>query len=357
MLKELHTLDDFERAARETLSPGVYDYFRGGADTEVTLRANRDEFAKYELWYRTFHGVAEPNLSTTIAGQAVDFPVLVAPCAFHGLAHSDAEIGAARASNDLGTLFVLSMFSTTSLEAVAASTPGPKWFHIVLLRDRGMTRELVARAHDAGYSGIVLTVDSPIHGRRVADLRNAFSVPEHFTLPNLAATGTKGLSLGEFIRSRVEPSFTLADLESLVSGSRLPIIVKGIVRADDAVGAVSSGARGVIVSNHGGRQLDRSPAALSALPAIVSAVDGRAEVMMDGGVRFGTDVLVALGLGAKAVLIGRPVLWGLAVNGYHGVRCVLELIRDETKRAATLAGCATAEAIREHQIVRIRDKT
>lgn len=353
--ERLLTVRDYEKAARAVLSKMAYDYYRSGADAERTLEANVKAFERYVIWYRVLADVAERDLSTTVLGTPVKSPILVAPTAYHKLAHEDGECGTARAAAERGTIYVASTLATTSLEDVAAACHSPKWFQLYVHKDRELTRSLVERAEGAGYDAIVLTVDTPFLGRRLRDERNHFTLPSGLTMANLvthllpeegeadASTAAPGLAesqslLGAYMQNRHDASFTWKDLSWLRSLSHMPLVIKGIVRADDAVRAVDAGAAAVIVSNHGGRQLDSAPATLDALPGVVGAVGSRAEVYMDGGIRWGTDVLKALALGARAVFVGRPVLWGLAVDGERGVSRVLELLEHELSQAMALAG-------------------
>ncbi|WP_437295538.1 alpha-hydroxy acid oxidase [Sorangium sp. So ce426] len=347
----LLTVDDFERAARARLSKMAYDYYRSGADEGRTLRENRRAFRRLEIHYRVLVDVAERDMSTTVLGTRVPFPILVAPTAYQRLAHPDGEIASSRAASELGTLFTLSTLSTTSLEAVAGASPGPKWFQLYVHKDRGLTRALVERAESSGYRALMLTVDTPVLGRRIADVRNGFALPEGLVMANLADVATaapaeeRGSLLASYVASRHDASLTWRDVGWLASLTRLPILLKGIVRPDDAVRALEAGAAGVVVSNHGARQLDGAPATIEALPAIADAVAGRCPVLMDGGIRWGTDVLKAIALGARAVLVGRPVLWGLAALGGEGVARVLAGLRDELSIAMALAGCPTLASI------------
>ena len=327
----------------------AYDYYRSGADAQESLRANREAFARWRLWYRVLVDVASRDLSTTVLGTEIASPILIAPTAYHRLAHPDGEIATAQAAAAVGTIHVVSTLATTSLEEVAAASAAPKWFQLYVHKDRGFTRSLVERAEASGYRAIALTVDTPILGRRLADERNGFCLPEGLVMSNLIAAGAgeapPGSMLSGYVAARHDPSLTWKDVEWLRSLTRLPVVLKGIVRADDAVRAAQAGAQAIIVSNHGARQLDGAPATLEALPLVADAVAGRCEVLMDGGIRWGTDVLKALALGARAVLVGRPVLWGLAVNGRDGVVRVLELLGTELSNAMALAGCASVAAI------------
>lgn len=356
----LVTVDDYEAAARERLTPMAYDYYRSGADEEHTLRRNREAFSRHEIWYRTLAGVSAPRLETTVLGAPVAFPILVAPTAYQRLACAEGECATARACEQVGSLYCASTLATTTLEDVAAAAPGAlRWFQLYVHKDRDFTARLVARAKAAGYAAIVVTIDTPVLGRRCADVRNAFCLPEGMSMANIVEElpadirQGPGSELARFVSSRHDASFGWTDLEALVlQAAPLPVVVKGVARPDDAQRALDHGARAVWVSNHGGRQLDFAPATLDVLPEVVGAVGDRTEVYVDGGIRSGTHALIALGLGARAVFVGRPALWGLAVGGAEGVASVLTLLRDELIRAMQLAGCADAEAARADLIRR-----
>jgi 4-hydroxymandelate oxidase len=333
-------LEDFEPLARSRLTRTAFDYFAGGSGDEWTLRENRRAFERWVIRPRVLMDVAAIDTTTTVLGRPMPFPVVLAPTGFQKLGHPQGELATARAAAALGVTMVLSTVSTVSLEEVAGAGP-PCWFQLYVHRDRGLTAELVGRAHAAGYAAIVLTVDTPVLGRRERDERNRFALPSELTLANV--TGNRlpdvaGSGLYAYFASELDASLTWQDLEWLRSLSPLPVLVKGVLTAEDAELAVRSGVTGVIVSNHGGRQLDGVPASLDVLPEVADAVAGRIEVMMDGGIRRGTDVLKALALGAGAVLIGRPYLWGLAVDGEAGVRRVLEMLHAELLLAMALAG-------------------
>ena len=347
----LHTLASFHRAARASLSREAYDYFRGAADARHTVRRNRDAYRSLEIWPRVLVDVSQRTLATTVLGEAVTLPVLIAPTAYQRMAHPDGECATARAASAAGTLMVVSTLSTTSLEDVSASAPGPKWFQLYVHRDRALTESLIDRAVRANYRAIVLTVDAPLLGRRLADVRNRFALPPGLTMANFEASASarpadqRDSALANYVATRHDPSITWKDLAWLRDRAKLPLILKGIVRGDDARRAVDHGVDAIVVSNHGGRQLDGAPAGIDALETVVAAVGGRCEVYVDGGVRWGTDVFKALALGARAVLIGRPILWGLAVGGDVGAQRVLEILRDELSMAMALAGCADVRAI------------
>jgi 4-hydroxymandelate oxidase len=349
------TVLDYERLAQERLEPMTHAYYASGADGERTLVDNRAAFDRRKLHYRVLVDVSRRALGTTILGHAVRMPILVAPTAFHRLACEEGELATARAAARAGTLMVLSSLSNTDMEDVvreAVSHGGAVFFQLYVYKDRAVTEGLVRRAEAAGARALVLTVDAPRLGRRERDVRLGFRLPSGLAVRNLVpqglgtvehAPGESGLAA--YFERLIDPSLSFRDLEWLRSITRLPIVVKGVVRPDDALRAVEHGASAVVVSNHGGRQLDGSPATLDVLERVARAVGDVAEVWMDGGVRRGTDVLTALALGAKAVLVGRPILWGLAADGADGAERVLSLLRDELDRAMTLAGTPSLAAI------------
>jgi isopentenyl diphosphate isomerase/L-lactate dehydrogenase-like FMN-dependent dehydrogenase len=341
------TVDDYESAARESLPQMVFDYFAGGAGDEWTMRENRRAFDRWVFRPRVLVDVSQVDLRTTVLGQEVPFPILLAPTAFQKMAHPEGERATARAAAGLGALMVLSTIATTGLEEVA-ETGVPRWFQLYVLKDRSLTATLVARAEAAGYGALVLTVDTPKLGRRFRDERNSFTLPHGISMANLEGMDlpvAEGSSLFAFILERHDPSLTWDDVAWLRSLSSLPVVLKGVMTAEDARLAVEAGADAVVVSNHGGRQLDGAPGTLDVLPEVVEAAGGRLEVFLDGGIRRGADVLKALALGAGAVMIGRAYLWGLAADGEEGVRRVLELLRDELLLAMALAGVTSSRKI------------
>ena len=340
-------LHEAEAQARACLPAQTYDYYAGGANDEITLDANRRAFDELAIRYRVLVDVSRRELGLTLFGRAVAAPIVVAPMAFQQLAHPDGELATARAAAAAGIPMTVSTFATLSLEEVRAGADGPLWFQLYVHKDRGITRGLIARVVAAGYDALVLTVDVPEIGRRERDERNSFRLSADLRVANFVprmseaiqgdAPGT-GSQLARFIEGMRDPSFSWKDLEWLRSLSTLPLVLKGVVRADDARRAVEYGAAAIVVSNHGGRQLDTAIAGIRALPEVADAVGDRAQVMVDGGIRRGTDVLKALALGARAVMIGRPVLWGLATGGEAGVRRVLELLKNELDLAMALCG-------------------
>lgn len=346
---KLLTLADYRRAARGALSATAWRYFRSGADAEQTLRENVRAYSRWQIWPHVLVDVAERDLSTTILGAPSSMPVMIAPTAYHKLAHPDGELATARAAAAAGVVMCAATLATMSLEEIAATTAAPKWFQLYVHRDEGLTAAVVARAHAAGYRALVITADTAVLGRRLGDERYGFSLPPSLSMPNLEAhlpaTEDRSSALARYFAERHSAAFDWRALERLIANAKMPVVLKGVLRGDDAARAVDHGCAAVIVSNHGGRQLDGAPATLDALPEVVGAVAGRAEVLVDGGVRWGSDVLKALALGARAVLLGRPILWGLAVDGEAGVRGVLELVRGELSRAMALAGCRDLRAV------------
>ena len=345
-------LDDYETLARQRLSQKIYDYYAGGAEDELTVQENQRAWGRVRLRPRMLVDVSGRDLSTTILGQPVSMPVLTAPTAFPAMAHPDGECAVARAAAAAGIINVVSTFSTYSLEEVAAASSGPCWFQLYCYRDRSITRMLVERAEAAGYAALCLTVDAPMLGRRERDVRNSFNLPAGMRLKNLESvgleqmTGSDGVSaLQQYVTDQLDASLTWEVLDWLRGVTRLPLVVKGVLTAEDARLAVEGGAAGIVLSNHGGRQLDHVLTTCEALPEVVAVVDGRIDVLVDGGIRRGTDVLKALAMGAGAVLIGRPYLWGLAVSGEAGVSSVLELLRDELSLSMALAGRPTISSI------------
>ncbi len=280
-------------------------------------------------------------------------PILVAPVAFQLLAHRDGEAGMARAAAAAGTVMCLSSLTSTRPAEVAEAAPnGRRWMQVYLFRDRGVTRAMVEEAAEAGYEALLLTVDAPYAGRRERDLRTGFQVPAEIRAPAIeAAVGHRSMTTAE-VFELVDPSITWKDLERLCDEFRLPILVKGLITGEDAALAVENGAAGVVVSNHGGRQLDNAPATIDALPEVVEAIAGRIPVLVDGGIRRGTDVAVALSLGAEAVLAGRPALWGLAWDGESGARRALEMLAEELRLALALLGCPDASALSADHVQR-----
>ncbi len=332
---------DYERLASERLDPGVHGYFAGGAGDERTLRENVAAFGRWQLRPEILIDVSGSSAATSVLGSEVSMPLLVAPVAFQRLVDPDGEVAMARAAAAAGTIMCLSTIATSRPSELAAEAPpAPRWLQLYCFRDRGVTRALIAEAVESGFDAIALTVDAPRAGRRERDLRTGFQIPEGVHAPAVAAAvGSERAISVEEVFALVDASLDWDGLAELASECRLPILVKGVQRGADAARALEHGAAGLIVSNHGGRQLDGVPATLDLLPEVVEAVDGRCEVLVDGGVRRGTDVVTALALGARAVLVGRAPLWGLAAGGEQGALRVLELLRAEIELALILLGC------------------
>jgi len=326
---------EYEALARERLeesNPGAWHYYQGGSDDEVTLRDNRAAFERLRLRPRVLVDVSKLETSTTLLGSSISMPICVAPSAQHGWAHPDGECATARGVAAAGTLMVASSSATRKLEEIAEACSGQLWFQLYI-RSLAQAQSFVQRAERSGYKAIVLTVDLPKLGNRERDRRYDFAAP--------------------FLEGNYDPeddswigdTLTWETVDWLRTITSLPIVLKGILTAEDAALAVEHGAAGIVVSNHGGRQLDGAPASIDALPEVVQAAGGRCEVYMDGGVRRGTDVLKALALGARAVFVGRPVLYGLIVDGEEGVQHVLEILRTELETAMALCGRPTLESI------------
>ena len=339
------TIADFEPLARSRMEPAAWDYYAGGAGDELTLADNREAWNRRRLRPHVLVDVSVVDLATSAFGATLEHPVIVAPMAAHDLAHFDGEVATARGAAAAGALLTLSTISSRPMEEVAAAAAGaPRWFQLYEPTDREAARALVGRAADAGYSALVLTVDLPLPGNRERDRRNDFAVELGVHLPPDQPVDPRTGVV-------VLPTMDWEELDWLRSICPIPLIAKGILRADDARRAVDAGCDGIWVSNHGGRQLDTSIATADALPEVVGAIGGRALVVVDGGVRRGIDVLKALALGADLVAVGRPVLWGLAVDGAGGVKLVLEILRDELSLAMALAGCRTLDEITADLVV------
>jgi 4-hydroxymandelate oxidase len=345
----LINLHDYEALAQQRMTPVIWDYFQGGSDDEVTLRNNRSAFERIRLRPRVLIDVSNVQMQTRVLGIPIKMPILVAPMAAHALAHTEGELATAQGTGQTGTILTVSTFSTYNIEEIAAVATGPLWLQLYLTRTIEATASLVQRAEEAGYRAIVLTVDTPRTSRRERDIRNNFMVTRAARSANFVEQAASDLATAQLSRHITGTWETLDWLRSL---TKLPIVLKGILTAEDALLALEHDIQGIIVSNHGGRQLDGAIESIEALPEVVAAVAGRCEVYVDGGIRRGTDVLKALALGARAVLVGRPVIWGLAVNGHEGVYSVLELLRAELEMAMMLAGCVGLESI-DRGVVRV----
>ncbi|MGW4804456.1 alpha-hydroxy acid oxidase [Kitasatospora sp. NPDC004272] len=339
-------LTDYRARGYRRLPSSVRDFVEGGAGEERALGANLRAFGRVVLRPRVLVDVSAPDTATELLGAPLATPVGVAPTAYHRLLHPEGELATARGAGRAGALYVVSLFASRTLEEVAAAATGPCWLQLYWLRRREVLADLAGRAAAAGYRALVLTVDAPYLGRRHRDARNGFAIPPDVRAVNLdpalmaaahrPAPGRSALAV--HTAEAVDPSVTWSDLAWLRARSPLPLVLKGVLTGEDARRAVEHGADAVVVSNHGGRQLDRAPAALDALPEVVDAVGGACPVLFDGGVRSGADAFAALALGARAVLLGRPVLWGLAADGADGVAGVLGLATEELAHTMALTG-------------------
>ena len=350
---------ELEDMARTKVPRATFDYIAGGAEDEVSLRRNREAFGRWALRPRILRDVSKRDTKTVLLGERVSMPVCVAPTSFHALVHPDGEVATARGTAAAETILIASTISTKPLEEIAAAADAPRWFQLYVYKDRAVTEGLVNRAVRVGYQALCLTADTPVLGRRERDERNAFTLPPGFGIANLKPAGLDGMpdvaqgsAFAQYVTDLLDSSLTWDDVDWLKSISPLPLVIKGIMTAEDAVLAVDHGIAGIVVSNHGGRQLDSTLGSLDALPEVVGAVRGRIEVYLDGGIRRGTDVSKALALGAKAVFVGRPVLWGLALGGADGVRAVLDELRTELDTAMALAGRATVKDIDSSLVLR-----
>ncbi len=342
---------DFERLAGERLEAGVLGYFAGGAGDEETLRENVAAWGRYRLRPRMLAGHADWGTRVELLGAELSMPVLIAPVAYQRLADPDGEVAMAQAAAQAGTVMCLSTLATTRpAELAAAAPPGRRWFQLYCFSDQGLTRALIEEAVEAGFEAIVLTVDAPRGGNRERDLRTGFRIPAGLGVPSVQAAlhSERAVTIEETF-ALMDAALSWTDVETLAGNCELPLFVKGIQTGEDAALAVEHGAAGVIVSNHGGRQLDRVLATAEVLPEAVAAVAGRAPVLVDGGIRRGIDVAIALALGADAVLVGRPALWGLAAGGAAGAGRVLAILRSELELALVLCGCSSpAELLPGH---------
>jgi len=332
----------------------------------ITLRENRDAFDRLRLRPRVLRNVQTVDMSTTVLGTPVPFPICVAPTAMQCMAHEDGEKATARACDHHQTLMTLSSWSTTSLEETMEAAPsGPKWFQLYVYKDRGITADLVRRAERAGYRALAVTVDTPCLGRREPDVRNRFKLPSHLTMKNFVEMsgdndhsngvkkGGNDSGLASYVASLIDRSLQWDDIHWLRTITKLPIVVKGIMTAEDAEEAVKCKVDAIWVSNHGARQLDTVASTIELLPSIAKQVNGRCEIYVDGGIYRGTDIFKALALGARAVFIGRPVLWSLAHSGEEGVKHVIGLLKDEFELALSLSGCTSLSDIQQEMVTHV----
>ena len=372
------SIRSMREAARRRLPQAVFDFADGGAEDEVTLRRNEDAFQRYALLPRPLQGAHQRDQSVSLFGQTLPSPVLIGPTGLAGLFWPRGEIAAAQAAAAASTVYCLSHGSVCSIEQLAAVHRGARWMQVFIYRDRGFTRELTQRARDAGFQALVLTIDNQLLGKRERDVANGFSIPPRFTVPQWLGMASKWrwawsmrdelgtLTFGNYVRagsseslatlagrmgSLLDPGMQWDDVAQLRAHWPGPLLLKGVLHPAEARRALEIGIDGLIVSNHGGRQLDGASSSLEALPAIVDAVHGRVPVLLDGGLRRGADVIKAIALGAHAVLIARPQLWGLAVAGQDGVAQVLEIYRSEIDRAMGLLGAESLSALRRLEVL------
>ena len=373
---------EIREAARRRLPAPLFDFLEGGAEDEWSLRRNIDAYDRWCLLPRTLSDVATINTTTTVLGHKIDWPVMLSPTGMSRIFHPDGEMAIVRAAAKAGTVYTLSTMSSFSMEEIGASTPAPKWFQVYCFRDRELTREFLTRAKAAGYTGLVVTVDVPVPANRERDRRSGMTIPPRLTLgsmtkfaqrpgwvfdyltgkpPILAnvahkiAVGSDGgtVSLPHYVASQFDPSVTWKDVEWMVGQWDGPLIIKGILHPEDAKNAQAIGAKAVIVSNHGGRQLDAASGTLDALPRIADAVGNDIELILDGGIRRGTHVLKALSLGARACMIGRAYLYGLCAGGEAGVGRALTVLREEIRRDMALVGACKVEDVTRSLIDRV----
>lgn len=366
-LKHCHNIADLRTRAKARLPRVMFDYVDGAAEDEVTMQRNSEGFRDLRLIPRVLTDVSQINLDTTIQGIPSQLPLVFGPTGGTRLFHHEGEIATSAAAAEAGLIFTLSSMATYDIETVGANTTGPKWFQIYVWKDRGVVKEFIERARASGYKALVLTVDVQTSGQRERDLRNGFTLPPKFTLSSLfdmalhpwwwwttltkptitlanvagkAGVGVNNATaMGQYAASQLDPTVSFDDLAWMIEQWNGPFLVKGVTNALDARRCADIGASGIIVSNHGGRQLDASIAAIDALPGVVEAVDGKAEVLLDGGVRRGTDIAKALSLGARACMMGRPFLYGLAAGGKPGAARAIEILASELKRSMMLLGC------------------
>ncbi|CAL5409299.1 unnamed protein product [Camellia sinensis] len=367
-MDQITNVVEYEAIAKEKLPKMIYDYYASGAEDQWTLKENRNAFSRILFRPRILIDVTHIDMTTTVLGFKISMPIMIAPAAMQKMAHHEGEYATAGAASAAGTIMTLSSWATTSVEEVASTGPGIRFFQLYVYKDRNVVTQLIRRAERAGFKAIALTVDTPRLGRREADIKNRFNLPPHLSLKNF-----EGLDLGKvdktndsgltsYAASQVDQSLSWKDVKWLQTITHLPILVKGVLTAEDARLAVQAGAAGIIVSNHGARQLDYVPATIMALEEVVEAAQGRVPVFLDGGVRRGTDVFKALALGASGIFviahichdkfqIGRPVLFALAADGEAGVRKVLQMLHDELELTMALSGCRSLKEITRDHIV------
>uniref|UniRef100_A0A0A9WWN9 (S)-2-hydroxy-acid oxidase n=1 Tax=Lygus hesperus TaxID=30085 RepID=A0A0A9WWN9_LYGHE len=357
-IKNFCCVSEFEQLAKSKLPKNWLDYYNSGACNETTLALNKSAFLKLRIKPRMLRDVSKLDTTTTILGKPVPIPIGVSPTAMQRLACPEGEVANIKAVSSTGSIYILSTLSTTSIEDVALAAPNTtKWFQLYIYKDRDITRNLVQRAEKAGFQALVLTVDAAVFGKRYADCKNKFSLPPHLELANLRGIapsnfkGSDGSGLQSYVNSLFDSTLTWEDVKWLQGITKMPVILKGILTAEDALIAADLGIPAIVVSNHGGRQLDTCPASIEALPEIARAVGNRCELYLDGGIRYGTDIFKAIALGAKMVFVGRPAVWGLSCAGEDGVKKVLKILMEEFEQAMALSGCTSIGEIRKDMIV------
>jgi len=356
---ELINLQDFKIYAKGKMLPEHYDYCAGGAEDEITLEANKSSFNSIKLHQRVLRNISYVDTTAEILGQKMLMPVMIAPTAFQGLAHQDAEIAMVKAAGTAGVIMILSTLSNKTMEDVLAAAISPVWFQIYMYKKKKINEELIRRAQNAGCSALVVTVDVPVQGKREKNIRNHFTLPKELSLGNFQGGDMKsslpndpsGSGLMQYVDSLFMHDLSWEDIKWLRSVTDLPLIVKGILHVDDAQLALEHGVNGIIVSNHGGRQLDNCPATIDALAKIVQGTNNEIPIILDGGIRRGSDVVKAIALGASATAIGRPPFWGLAVDGKEGVEKVFSILKDELKSTMVFCGVQSVSSINDDVIV------
>ena len=382
-LAKVGNVDDLRLLAKRRLPGGVFDYFDGAAEDEVTKVENSSAFSKVELRPRVLVDVSSIDTSTTIMGQPVPFPIALSPTGFTRIAHPDGELAVARVAGAVNLPYTLSTLGTRSIEEVAKVATGPLWYQLYVWKDRGLSRELVERARDNGYKAIMLTVDTPVFGRRERDVRRGFTLPPKIGLETFvdgilhpkwtwdfvrsepitfsavagrkSVDGSTAVTLSDYVNSQFDPTLSWKDLDWIREVSGLPLMLKGIQSVEDAKLAVELGVDAIALSNHGGRQYDGAPAPVALLPRVVDAVGDSIEVLVDGGVRRGSDVVKACALGARAVMFGRPYLYGLGAGGEMGVRWAIDHITSGVTRTMGLIGETSITKLSAGVVTRVRD--
>ncbi|KAL0320534.1 UNVERIFIED_CONTAM: Peroxisomal (S)-2-hydroxy-acid oxidase [Sesamum radiatum] len=356
-MAEVTNVTEYQAIAKEKLPKMVYDYYASGAEDQWTLAENRNAFSRILFRPRILIDVSKIDMTTTVLGFKISMPIMIAPSAMQKMAHPDGEYATARAASAAGTIMTLSSWATSSVEEVASTGPGIRFFQLYVYKDRNVVAQLVRRAEKAGFKAIALTVDTPRLGRREADIKNRFVLPPYLTLKNF-----EGLDLGKmdeaqdsglasYVAGQIDRTLSWKDVEWLQTITSLPILVKGVMTAEDTRLALQHGAAGIIVSNHGARQLDYVSSTIMVLEEVVKAAQGQVPVFLDGGVRRGTDVFKALALGAAGIFIGRPVVFSLAAEGETGVKKVLQMLRDEFELTMALNGCRSLREITRNHIM------